>query len=717
MNEAETLDRLAGLAGIRPFYWDVFGGYHEASPEGKKAILAALGYPADTPKQMEKSLAVLEARSWGRWLRFTTVLRKGREFGLRLNLPSTASGRTLHWTIIFEDGSTRTGKIIPAELELTETRKVDGVALERRYLPLPGDLPEGYHMVRIENGEGSGEGHLIVAPARCHLPTWVERDGRKWGLNTHLYSLRTRDDWGIGDFGGLARLAKAGHALGAASVGINPVHAMFPDTPQNASPYSPSSRLFLNPLYIDVTGAPGYGQCEAVRELTTSTDFADRLEGIRAETHVDYPAVTTLKLEVLELLYTWFLEQPAKARASFDAFCEAGGESLRRFCLHEVLREHHKGKCWHQWTKAFRDPASKKVQAFADKNAERLGFFAYLQWLAESQLETAGNQGLSIGLYRDLAVGADAGGADAWAEQDLIVNGVGFGAPPDAFNPLGQNWGLPPLHPHTLRERGYAPFRDMLRANMRHAGALRIDHAMALMQLYWVPGGSDARSGAYVHYPFDDLLGVLALESQRNKCLIIGEDLGTVPDGFRERMEAEGILSYRLFFFERWESGLFMRPENYPRLALATATTHDLPTVAGYWRGTDLELRRSLGLFHSNEAMESDLHARQDERDKLLAALEDQGLKPDGLWPDPHMDEAGLARLTQAAERFVARTPSCLLMVNLDDLLCELDQLNLPGTVFEYPNWRRRLSRTVEDLTQASFTREVLRDVINERRR
>jgi 4-alpha-glucanotransferase len=339
------------------------------------------------------------------------------------------------------------------------------------------------------------------------------------------------------------------------------------------------------------------------------------------------------------------------------------------------------------------------VARFAEEHRDRIEFHAWTQWIADQQLgdaaQVARARGMVIGLYRDLAVGADSAGAEAWASQNIVVSSVHVGAPPDILNPAGQDWALPPFDPHALREGAYAGFIDLVRANMRHAGGLRIDHVMALQHLYWIPKGRPPSEGAYVSYPMEDLIGILALESQRHGCLVVGEDLGTVPEGFRERMEAAGILSYRIVFFEFDEEGAFISPEAYPALALATSGSHDLATLHGWWEERDIDLKAQHRLYPSEEEEQHQREQRAKERVALLEALEAAGLRR-----HEGMDATGPFRpeLAEAVHEFLARTRSGLVMVQLDDLTDESDQVNLPATTDEHPNWRRKQSLSWEEL-------------------
>ena len=565
---------------------------------------------------------------------------------------------------------------------------------------LEGELPWGYHHLAIEPGDASIL--LVITPGRCWLPPALAEGQRLWGIAAQLYLLRSGTDWGIGDFGDLRKLVELAADHGADVIGLNPLHAMFPDSPEQASPYSPASRLLLNILNIDVTAVPELLHCPEMRNLIASEAFGNNVQACRAKHLVDYAEVTAMKLSVLEKLFD--ATDPAPRRA-FEGFRGERGEVLERSCLFLALREHFAREDpshadWHVWPEEYRDPTSPAVARFAEENRHRLDFLAWLQWVADEQLgaaaATARDRGMAVGLYRDLAVGADRAGAETWADATAVVSGAQVGAPPDIYNPAGQNWELPPFHPRALREEGYRSFIQLVRANMRHAGGLRIDHAMGLQHLYWVPQGQKPSAGAYVRYPIEDLIGILALESHRHQCLVVGEDLGTVPEGFRERMAEANILSYRVLFFEQEpETGTFLPPSAYPELALATVGSHDLPTLRGWWEGRDIDLKERLGLFPEVGEASRQRQARERDRMQLLKALRREKLLPGGGEPD-------IPALARAIHAFLARTPSVLAMAQIDDLTDEADPVNVPATSDEHPNWRRRLSMTLEELAARS---------------
>ncbi|HET7298620.1 MAG TPA: 4-alpha-glucanotransferase, partial [Burkholderiales bacterium] len=510
------------------------------------------------------------------------------------------------------------------------------------------------------------------ATGRCYQPKLLE-ERRLWGFMAQLYGLRSERNWGIGDFTDLSNLIEITAGLGGALVGVNPLHAT------QGSPYSPSSRHALNFLYIDVEAVPGY---------EPSARFRRRLQALRESDLVDYAAVRRVKLQVLELLF-----RISKPRVKVRT------KGLRDYAVFETLREEF-GDGWQNWPEAFHRPESQAVKAFARKNANRVAFHAWLQAIAREQLDGALRHahelGMPLGVYVDLALGADRGGAEVWSDQDAYAVGASIGAPPDEFNPRGQDWGLPPYSPRALRAIAYRPFIELLRANMPVGGALRMDHVMALSRLWWIPQGEKPDRGGYVAYPFRELLAILAAESRRARCLVIGEDLGTVPAELRTALNQAGVLSYRPMLFEKDSSGEYSSPRAYPREALVCATTHDLPTWRGYWETHDLKLRQRFGLSVN---FENEVSAREEEKKKLAKALKREGLSSSA----------------RSAHAFIARTPSKLAMLQPEDVFELLDQANLPGTVDQHPNWRRKLPLALERWSSHPAV-SALRDVMAERR-
>jgi 4-alpha-glucanotransferase len=493
--------------------------------------------------------------------------------------------------------------------------------------------------------------------------------------------------------------------LGAAAVGLNPLHALFPADPTHISPYSPSNRAFLIVSYIDVGAVPEMADCEGARSRLTNRDLQQQLYDVRTRRTIDYPAVQRLKMPILTALFDCFctqhLSQDSQRAQAFRAFVNQMGEPLRRQALFDALHEYGLEQgwswSWRDWPSGYQDAQSPDVEAFAVQHRERNLFFQYLQWRADQQLAEAQRVavvgGMPIGLYRDLANGVHPSSAAAWANPGARLAGAHIGAPPDQFNPNGQDWGLAPFSPTALHLQGYASFVEDLRQNMRHAGALRIDHVMGLQRLFLIPEGASPREGVYVRYPLNDLVRLVALQSRKLRCLVIGEDLGTVPAGFRQVMARASIMSCRLLYFERTKRNGLKSLKRYPKNALVAVSTHDLPTLAGIWRGRDLEWRDRLRLYPSPEAQCEAHCSRQADRRRLMAAL-----RRAGLWTERADDPQSLNDLVLAVHQFLARSPSQLLMVQLKDVVGDIEQANLPGTTNQHPNWQRRLAVSLDNL-------------------
>ncbi|HTS21220.1 MAG TPA: malto-oligosyltrehalose synthase [Casimicrobiaceae bacterium] len=722
-----ALDRLAALCGILPAYRDVAGGLHVASIETKRALLATIGIDAATDDAAAAALAARRARVLERRLPPVAVFTVDQPaLAMPVTLSAAVVDRPLAWTVETERGAAIRGSLLPRQARAFAVQgEEEGFVHCRFDLTAAGvALEAGYHRFALEiDGERRlARATIIVAPARNHRPAALSGDARVWGLAAQLYALRSLRNWGAGDFGDLDALTDFASAAGADVVALNPLHALHSTDPARASPYSPSSRLFGNPLYLDVEAIDEFADCEEARRTVAAPEFQARLEGLRRRELIDFTGLAAVKREVLEPLYRCFRSRhrgsgDARDRA-FSRFVAEGGEALRRHALFETIAEelHAEGIVragdWRSWPVPLRDASAAAVASFAEEHAERVEFHAWLQWQFDRQLDAAAERGaergLGIGLLRDLAVGIDPGGSESWSDPQLYGIGASVGAPPDTYNVEGQNWGLPPLVPDRLRDAAYAPLIATLRRNMRAAGALRIDHVMGLMRLYWIPDGAPAASGAYVTYPFDDLLGVLALESQRHRCLVVGEDLGTVPDEVREGMRRTGILSLRPMYFEIRPDGSFAPPEAYPRDAVVSVGTHDLPTLRGYWQLADLDARRSLGHFGAPGVLEGLRAGRESDKRELARALASAGLLDNapGAWSPA---------LALAACRFLARTPAKIMLVAMEDVLGQVEQVNLPGTVDEYPNWRRKLERPIEEWARDPVVKH-LADVLAEER-
>ena len=509
-------------------------------------------------------------------------------------------------------------------------------------------------------------------------------DGRRvWGLAVQLYALSSARNWGHGDFTDLSTLIGIAARAGASAIGLNPLHALTPERADEASPYRPNSRLFLNPLYIDVAAMP---------ECPDLAEWEEDIAAARQGDLIAYRAVGQLKLEVLWQTWENFKRNAAAdRRADFEAYRAERGDALRRFAIFEVLRLTHAPKPWPQWPMSWRTPSAADLAKFRAANQDACEFQEFMQWSADRQLGAcqaeAQRLGMSIGLYTDLAVGIDPHGADAWSDQGAIVPGVSIGAPPDEFNRAGQNWGLAPFNPRTIARDDFAPLRRLMRATMRHAGAVRLDHVLALKRLFLIPDGCGAAQGAYIRYPFDAMLQVVAEESNRARCIVIGEDLGTVPEGFRETLAHWGLWSYRVMMFERDSDGRFRPPEHYPVEALAAFNTHDLATFRAWMESSDLALKRGLGI----DPGESD-DARAHSRQMLRHLLNERA--------DGNDDFAAVAYV-------LGQTPCRLVMTSIEDILGIAEQVNIPGTIDEHPNWRRKISVPLEALEESTGLRSV----------
>jgi 4-alpha-glucanotransferase len=526
---------------------------------------------------------------------------------------------------------------------------------------LPDDVPPGYHLLLPPVGEPF---RLIVGPHRCHLPPGL----RTWGWAVQLYAARSETSWGIGDLADLRRLARwSARELGAGIMLINPLCAAAPIVPQQPSPYFPTSRRFRNPIYLRVEEVPG-----ASAGGVNLEDVASAGRALNAERRIDRDAVWKLKLAALERLWTRF-----DADVAFDGYRAELGDALAEFATFCALAE-RRGGGWPAWPEEYRHPRGPAVARFAAEHAERVRFHEWLQWLLDQQLARATAE---LPVIQDLPIGVDAGGADAWAWQDVLATAATVGAPPDRYNSAGQDWGLPPFIPGKLRAAGYAPFIETIRATLRHAGGLRIDHVMGLFRLFWVPRGLSPAGGAFVRYPAEDLLTIVALESARAKAFAVGEDLGTVEEGVRERLAEHGILSYRIVWFEPGP------PSGFPQLAMAAVTTHDLPTIAGLWSSADVRTQRDLQL-HPNEAGFVEMRRR------LAAAT---GLP----------DDAPVEQVIEATYHLLAAAPSVLVTATLDDALAVEQRPNLPGTTTEWPNWSIALPVPIEEIERRPLPRAI----------
>ncbi len=701
---AEALRRATGVHGVQDVYWDIWGREHRPDLDVQKAVLTAIGVDVSTLESVDASL-----REWLASERLALlpacVVSSTRDAFVPIAFRAGADG-TAALTVLLEAGGMAASEARLSELRVIESLEVDGENWTRAEMPLPYDLPHGYHraLLAVSGAEASCE--LIHCPDRVYRPGHIAEDKRMAGIAISLYGLRSRRNWGCGDFADLHRFsAWAAKQAGAAFVALNPLHALANRSPYNTSPYLPASTFYRNFLYLDIEAVPEYRESMLAQRMRPLAE--PRIQALRAAEFVDYEGVARVKRVFLQVLYRQFLRGGAARRDEFDTFRRREGRLLERFAVYSALDEylHRRDKnlwIWPDWPEGYQNPDSAEVAEFAQREWRRVEFWQYVYWLVDQQV--AGAQaaaeaaGMPIGLYHDLALATDRCGSDLWAYRPFFANGCRVGAPPDDFSPKGQDWSFPPPEAEHHRADGYRLFAAAIRNNSRHGGALRIDHVMRFFRLYWIPEGKDATEGTYVREPWRDLLRIVALESHRNRVMVIGEDLGTVEDYVREGLAEFGVLSYRLLYFEKKEEGKFKRPDEYPVEAVVSSTTHDLPTLAGYWLGRDIESRRSAGLLHGDDAYREQMRARLEDKHKMIEVLHDLGLLPAGYPRDAAKSVELTGELHNAFIGFLASAKSRLFVLNQEDLTKETEQQNLPGSTWEYPNWRRKMRYSIEQL-------------------
>jgi len=701
-----ALHDLALAAGILPSYYDVHGTLRHTSDETREALLAAMGHDVGSETLARRSLDALRAVERERLLEPVQVEVIGSDGAatLAVHLPDGIA-HAVRWQLEVQDES--------GETHRTEGEAPRGASWTLA-LPLPA-LPLGYHQLRVAvqapGMELAGDQTRIVVPPSCVRVEELLGERPAFGLVANLYSVRRERDWGVGDVRTLAMLLDWAADTGGSFVGVNPLHALR-NRDTDVSPYSPVSRLFRNPLYIDVPSVPEWATTPAARAEVESPASVGVLEALRDADRIDYARAWALKRGALERLHDAFVaEADERRRDEYMRWCAAREPALTDFATFSALQEERAADPdWRNWPRELQEPRSAAVRAWRDAHANEVDLHRWLQWVLDTQLREAQAhgkaRGLVIGLYQDLAIGTNPAGSDAWSFGHLFVPRVNVGAPPDPYSDAGQDWGLPPIDPSRLRETRYDYWVRLLRSAFDNAGALRVDHVMGLFRLFWIPWGMSGRHGAYVRYPSEDLLGILALESRRHQALVVGEDLGTVPPEVPPALERWGILSSSVMMFMRGDGGSFLPAHRYPRRALATATTHDMVPLAGFWKETDIDLRLELGLAPRDD--EPRLRAeRAHERDALLARLRDEGVAPDDAG-DVSGDDGGVA-LRSAVHAFVSRTPAALVGYSLDDLAGEDAPVNVPGVGPErFPCWTKRMRTTIEAMRESGAVEECL---------
>jgi 4-alpha-glucanotransferase len=716
MNDA-LVERLAHLCGIGEAYHDQQGRLVHFSLQTKMALLRAMGHRLDSDQAVTSELSACESAPWLRRLP-PSIFCDTSGVCVDLSLTAAELGESLLWRITLEDGSGCSGSISTLDFKELDRAEIAGRWMTRRRMWLAQVMPQGWHRLEVRIGAGPPESTpLIVAPQNCYEPASIIAGARVWGLAVQLYTLRSRANWGMGDFADLHALIHLVAARGGGFVGLNPLHALSVADPARASPYSASNRHFLNVLYVAIPAVPEFASCDTARRRTAEPDFQQRLAELRAALHVDYRGVAAAKFEIFELLFAHFQEihlaRGSPRAASFRQFVVSGGERLRQHALFDALDTHFRAEAntdsgWLSWPEAFRDPASAAVAKFLAEHSLRVDFFLYLQWLANEQLLSA--QALTrqlempIGLYGDYAVGANPAGSEVWTDRQLYCLGAEIGAPPDALALKGQGWGVPPQKPAALTAQGLEPFRRLIASSARYYGALRLDHVMALFRQWWVPQGLTPGDGAYVHYPLQEQLRVLALVSQQHRCLIVGEDLGVVPQEIHQALPQFAVYHYKVLLFEKDAAG-FRRPDQYTPRALATPSTHDMPTLRGYFGRHDLALRDRLHLYPTAE-IKSQL---EDERSADIVALH-RAFVAERLISGQSSPE-----LARAAALYLARSRANLIALQAEDLVGTLEPVNVPGTSVEYPNWSRKLDRDLEELFTSADAQGLWADVTEAR--
>jgi len=678
-----------------------------------------MGVDVSTDMAIEQEAYRLDVEPWKRWLPKLVMSPAGDGSFFEINLHPNDASLDMNWRLADASGNLiRSGRIVYSELEESGEYIFGGVRYSRRKVVL-GQLPPNYYHLDVVSPKKTESTMLAVYPSSMHEEYWCNAGEKIWGVIVQLYTLRSERNWGIGDFTDLCRLLEELAKKGADLVGLNPLHALSPYLNDYFSPYSPSDRRYINALYIDPHRASEYkGQVERCVD-------ASLLEELRASEHVDYVKVRDLKYPVFERMFDNFIADELIDKSprfeDFKRYVEEEGTSLLKFAYFEACHQTWKNSRFvlrnqERFEHVVNDMFS---TAPPDDTRKSIMFHCYLQWLADGQLaacqQMAKSLGMKVGLVRDLAVGADGGCAEVSNSPDLFCRQSSIGAPPDPFAHTGQNWGLPPVIPSEMRRTGFQHFRQLLKSNMKNCGALRIDHAMSLMRLWWCPPGKTADYGAYVYYPFYEMLGLLLLESYLNKCLIIAEDLGVVPNEFREALSESQVFTNKVFYFEKVFHDKFKPPQDYDSHSMAMVNNHDLPTLVSWWNGTDLVLRNELNLLEEGVDYADLCAERKRNKEHLLNLLSDSGLCPDD-WSVNTADKRADRALVGSILLLTSKTASKIFVMQLEDLLLMDEPVNVPGTFKQHANWQRKLTNTIADIFSSTRINQWL-EKINQQRK
>jgi len=671
-----ALTELAGLYGISTEFWDWKGRHTQIDDDTVIAVLKAFEVDASTPENAEAAVEAFHRRTWQRALPPCIVMEQQQEYVVNVHVPA---GRPAHVYVKLEDGGWVDAVQVPNG---TGDRMVDTVWLGEASFRLPPGMPLGYHRLVLWTDDREFESTLVVTPSWLGFPREMG-DKRVWGYATQLYSVAGRDSWGVGDLVDLADMAVwASTQQFASYILINPLHAAQPVPPMEPSPYLPSSRRYVNPIYIRPETIPEYAGLKGRRRKEIETARRDLVGAINTGESVQRDIVWTAKRIVLKEVFD--VGRKWARQMAFEDFMRREGRPLRDFATWCALSEQY-GRQWREWPEELRRPTSPEVAWFAAANAELVSFYMWLQWIADTQLsnaqQSAVDAGMPLGIISDLAVGVNIDGAETWGLHNVFAQGVTVGAPPDPYNQSGQDWGQPPWRPDRLADLSYAPFRAMVAGILRHSGGVRVDHIIGLFRLWWIPSGHGPQQGAYVRYDHAAMVGILALEAYRAGALVVGEDLGTVEPWVRDYLRRRGILGTSILWFENGEDGKPLPAERWREYCMASVTTHDLPPSAGYLAHDHVKLRYELGLL--TESLDSEIETDAREQAAVVSMLEERGL----LAEDHTVDDVVLA-----LHRFIRETPSRVLCVALTDAVGDRRTQNQPGTIDEYPNWRVPLS-------------------------
>lgn len=695
----KQLAELLEAYGVAGEYINYAGEMVSLDLENRLKVLTMLEVDVSSDEAVAASLAAVRQQQLLHWLPSASVITADAACDLALHFDHADLPIELRWQIDTEQGEQISGVVLPIELPERTVDRLDHHSISTRALGLPA-LPPGYHQITLSSMTQQLSATLISAPDTAYQPGWLTQDNKLAGVSVQVYSLNSTSNWGMGDFSDLQDIVVKLASSGVDFVVLNPLHLLDSADPEHCSPYSPMDRRFLNPLYIDPKQVEDYFDNEDLVAYINQEPAVRQLEALRHKQHVDYTAVRKLKIDVLHRMYQHFrrahLASGSPRAQAFNEFVDRRGEEGKIFANYQV--EHNR---------------------FRVASADDPMFHLYLQWLAEIQLETCQQlalvNGMAVGLVRDLAVASKSDSAEVKLHSNLFCRAASIGAPPDPLAPQGQNWGLPPMKPTELIRSGYSHFIDLLRSNMSHCGALRIDHIMALMRLWWCPGSGDSSQGAYVHYPVNELFAILRLESARNQCVVIGEDLGVVPPQVRELMASSGVLSNALFYFEKYDAIRFKRPEDFSQKCLAMIANHDVPTLSAWWNKTDIQLRNAIGLIGSEEELNALIHDRESDLIQTLHWLESSGLKPESWWHF-NIHEPFDVDLCRAIFQNCGRARSQMVSIQLEDLCLTDLPVNIPGTSDQYPNWRRKIPMNVDELLASESAQAMLADLVAGRR-